>query len=435
MGKLVKYCSECEEGFAERFGFCPNCGGGLEAFELNPIAKSSETVADSNNLAQTEVSAPKAFEAPQPAETVAFVPETQEFSGDDILELESVDTRETPVEKEPETWAATAPAFSENIQDYNSETVAESTKFSKNDDDGGYHVTVVSEEASSWFKPFLLGLMAFAFAAAIGSYAIAIMIHRLDIPEIDVAESGFFLIDDEPFQTEEVKKKDNKEGGGGGGGGNENPDPVSKGRLLSHTDNPTKLLITPRMENPSLVSNNRIQNNIEREDTGEMAGSPNSLSNKISGGSGKGNGIGLGDGTGQGNGRGTGEGNGDGSGSGNGIGNGNGDGLGDGDNDRTPQVVKVQKPVGVTQKYRIISKPRANYTDAARQNNVQGTVTLKVTLLASGQVGSVTPVTNLPYGLTEKAIAAAKSITFEPSKKNGVATTTVATIQYSFTIY
>jgi TonB family protein len=83
----------------------------------------------------------------------------------------------------------------------------------------------------------------------------------------------------------------------------------------------------------------------------------------------------------------------------------------------------------------IISKPRANYTDAARQNQVQGTVALRVVFTASGQIGSVSPVKSLSDGLTEQAIAAAKEIKFEPAKKNGVPQTVTKQVQYSFTIY
>jgi TonB family protein len=84
---------------------------------------------------------------------------------------------------------------------------------------------------------------------------------------------------------------------------------------------------------------------------------------------------------------------------------------------------------------KIVSKPRANYTDTARQNQVQGTVTLRVTFLANGQIGSISPVSGLPYGLTEQAIAAAKSIRFEPAKKDGVPIPKVKQIDYSFTLY
>ena len=89
----------------------------------------------------------------------------------------------------------------------------------------------------------------------------------------------------------------------------------------------------------------------------------------------------------------------------------------------------------VTSPLKIISKPRPGYTDAARTNNVQGSVRLKVTFLASGAIGSVTPVTRLPHGLTEQAIAAAKQIRFEPKKINGVAQSVVVTVDYGFNIY
>ena len=89
----------------------------------------------------------------------------------------------------------------------------------------------------------------------------------------------------------------------------------------------------------------------------------------------------------------------------------------------------------MTSPYRIIAKPKATYTDAARTNNVQGSVTLKIVLLASGQVGSITPIKGLPHGLTEQAIAAARQIRFEPKKINGVPVSTTVTFQYGFNIY
>lgn len=83
----------------------------------------------------------------------------------------------------------------------------------------------------------------------------------------------------------------------------------------------------------------------------------------------------------------------------------------------------------------LFSKPRANYTDYARFYQIQGSVQLRVTFLANGTIGAVTPVTKLPFGLTNTAIAAAKQITFEPAKKDGVATTVVKQVIYSFTLY
>jgi TonB family protein len=84
---------------------------------------------------------------------------------------------------------------------------------------------------------------------------------------------------------------------------------------------------------------------------------------------------------------------------------------------------------------KVVFKPRANYTDAARQGNIQGTVTLRVTFLANGGIGNISPISALPYGLTEQAIASARKIVFLPPKRNGKTFNAVAQVQYAFTIY
>lgn len=83
----------------------------------------------------------------------------------------------------------------------------------------------------------------------------------------------------------------------------------------------------------------------------------------------------------------------------------------------------------------IISKPRAKYTDEARLNEVQGTVTLRVAFTATGQIGNISVIKGLPSGLTEQSIAAAREIKFEPAKKNGLSVTVTKQVQYSFIIY
>jgi hypothetical protein len=90
---------------------------------------------------------------------------------------------------------------------------------------------------------------------------------------------------------------------------------------------------------------------------------------------------------------------------------------------------------GDTQNIKILSKPRALYTDLARTYYISGTITMRITLLASGEIGEVIPVNRLPFRMTGQAIAAAKAITFEPAQKNGVPFTKMITVQYGFTIY
>lgn len=83
----------------------------------------------------------------------------------------------------------------------------------------------------------------------------------------------------------------------------------------------------------------------------------------------------------------------------------------------------------------IVSKPRAEYTDLARQNNTEGSVVLKVTLLASGEVGGIKIIRALPDGLTEQAIEAARQIEFEPKQVKGRPISVVQTFEYQFDIY
>ena len=63
---------------------------------------------------------------------------------------------------------------------------------------------------------------------------------------------------------------------------------------------------------------------------------------------------------------------------------------------------------------------------------VQGTVILRVQFLDFGEIGEITRVKELPSGLTEKAIGAAKKIKFEPEKKDGKPVTVVKEIQYFY---
>ncbi|HEV8159837.1 MAG TPA: energy transducer TonB [Pyrinomonadaceae bacterium] len=86
-------------------------------------------------------------------------------------------------------------------------------------------------------------------------------------------------------------------------------------------------------------------------------------------------------------------------------------------------------------KIQILSKPIAKYTDGARQNGTEGTVRLRVSFLASGQIGGIVPVSSLPDCLTEQAIAAARQIKFEPATRSGQPVSVTKLIEYNFTIY
>ena len=83
----------------------------------------------------------------------------------------------------------------------------------------------------------------------------------------------------------------------------------------------------------------------------------------------------------------------------------------------------------------IILKPRANYTDAARQNQVQGKLSLRVTFQANGAIGDIFVVQGLPHGLTEEAVKAARKMVFIPPQRDGARYTIIKPVEYSFSIY
>lgn len=441
MGKIVKYCGKCEEGFAAKFGFCPNCGEHLEAFEMNPLNEPAQPEILAAESPVIEAPAQNSFETLPKAEE-PVVPATAAFGDNDILELDSVDVAE---ETEPETetffpQAATV-ASNEAVNQFQFAPEAAETqnypRYEASPEDEAFHVTVIEAKDVSLRNGLLLGFGTLFMAAVLIAWVWSLFVAALPVFALDEPTLFAFVepIEDVPAEIEETPKKDKDDGGGGGGGGKNNKDDATKGRLPNQVDKPINPpMIVPQMTNPTFLVRNETQGNIKREMTNERVGLLNGLErDDASSGKGSGEGIGNGRGTGVGNGIGTGEGNGNGSGSGNGNGNGNGNGTGDGDDGDTPQL--TPKTAGVTVGVKVLSRPQPRYTDAARVNNVQGTVTLRVTFSASGTITSVSPVSGLPYGLTEQAIAAAKQIRFEPAKKNGVAISSVKTVSYTFTIY
>ncbi|MGH9948817.1 MAG: TonB family protein [Pyrinomonadaceae bacterium] len=97
-----------------------------------------------------------------------------------------------------------------------------------------------------------------------------------------------------------------------------------------------------------------------------------------------------------------------------------------------PGVIPVPEP-GVTP-YKVLSKPRATYTQAAREANVQGTIRIIAMLGTNGRVDYVFVLKGLGHGLDEQAIAAARAIKFEPKIKDGKPVPVVITLEYGFSI-
>jgi len=531
MAKKLKYCSSCEEGFAERFAFCPVCGATLQTFELNPVTGETSPKGDIP-AANLEAKSPS-FEATPANDQAAvekfngaatedtYIPPTEAFShveehvpeapkaeffhnepADDVVEATVAANFEAPVapafSPEPDTpaappafspepktpvttafssapeapvktfsapakksWSANslvsdgpAPAFKfpKTVSANEASTFAFVTdgaapafKFPKlatsdgpapafrlpHIKDEDYGITVINDGNSKEKNGLLLGAAIFMV-----TLLVALTVGSIFSKDFGVGWSGdsdiSWIPDIDPVAVEEpeVKQQQKNNAGGGGGGGNEDPEPAAKGKPPAMMDKPD---VAPdvnmeRLTNPTVTQRVGVQGpNQAKVDADSRYGLLNGADNN-SNGPGSGGGIG----TGRGGGVGSGNGSGLGSGSGGGAGSGNGGGIGDGDGPGGGPPGIVEK---VTTPLKIISKPKAPYTDEARQNNVQGSVTLKITFLASGQIGGVTAVTRLPYGLTEQAIAAAKQIRFEPKKVNGAPVSVTMTFQYGFNIY
>ena len=452
MGKILKYCSSCEEGFAERFAFCPDCGAPLQAYEMNPVGKeeaapdqvnedqaveaaptvafnsdeiAEEPALDTAPIAESDLESPKVFAADE--DELEAAPVTGPLDDEPVFAAEEEDE----IVEEAPVYPAPAPYYETHAM--NADEPRASFNSTKADDDG-FYVTVIQEKNGKQRNALLLGSTMFMLTAVMVAWGISLFQKELGVGSIGDERSLAMLIDEVPMPVEEVEpeNQNDDEGGGGGGGGREDPEPVSQGDLAPQMRNPPRPpdATVHRMENPELVlPQAATEGNQQFEQKYGRWGDPNALPGPPSNGPGTGGGMGSGTGTGQGSGRGTGAGSGTGSGYGSGVGTGNGSGTGSGGNAPPP------KAPAVTVNYRILAKPKATYTDAARTNGVQGNVRLKVTLLASGQIGPITPVTRLPHGLTEQAIAAARRIRFEPKKVNGRPTSVVVTVDYGFNIY
>lgn len=83
----------------------------------------------------------------------------------------------------------------------------------------------------------------------------------------------------------------------------------------------------------------------------------------------------------------------------------------------------------------IVFKPEPGYTEEARRNNTSGVVRLRAVLSSSGAVTNLTVMKDLPDGLTEKAVSAARRILFFPAVKDGRRVSQYVVLEYAFHIY
>jgi TonB family protein len=227
---------------------------------------------------------------------------------------------------------------------------------------------------------------------------------------------------------------------GGGGGGREEQKPASFGKTPQASLTIPQVVAPdphpPTIKNPSLpVAATVVADPLLVPPDARVLpyGDFKSKSTDPSSGPGTGNGIG----TGTGGGIGPGEGGGIGPGRGGNIGGGdrNDGGGGPGGGGGGGDYNRIFSGKEVNSKARVLSKPEPQYTEEARKNQITGTVVLRAVFTSGGQVTGIRAVSGLPYGLTERAIAAARQIRFTPATKDGRPVSMYIQLEYNFNLY
>ena len=89
----------------------------------------------------------------------------------------------------------------------------------------------------------------------------------------------------------------------------------------------------------------------------------------------------------------------------------------------------------VTSKAIVVTKPEPNYTDDARSHQITGTVVMRCVFSSAGTVNSIRVISGLPFGLTERAFAAARQIKFIPAVRDGRFVSMWIQLEYNFNLY
>ena len=92
-------------------------------------------------------------------------------------------------------------------------------------------------------------------------------------------------------------------------------------------------------------------------------------------------------------------------------------------------------PKAVTQKARVLTKPEPQYTEAARRAAVVGTIIIRCVFAADGEVKNLRVDQALPFGLTTRAIQAARRIKFTPATIDGRPVSMYIQLEYNFNLF
>ena len=227
---------------------------------------------------------------------------------------------------------------------------------------------------------------------------------------------------------------DELKSGGGGSGGNHSPIETQVGKLPQPSEIQAAIPTQPKLSPTLPVAGIDLDPALWNDSKAPQYGDPNSTSQIPSHGPGDGGGIGTNQGLGIGDGKGP------------GYGPGQDGNMGDGPAQRgccgeggsrnnSNGSSNIFKSAEVEQRARLLAKPEPQYTEEARRNQVTGTVTLRCVFSSAGAVVQIHTIQTLPFGLTERAIAAARQIKFIPAMKGGQPVSVWMQLEYNFNLY
>ncbi len=453
----MKQCHTCQESFADKFGFCPVDGTPLNAHIPSTAAVgASSPVGDpsiTENAASTFAHETSTFESVDPdalSEETVSIPATEATSERGEYHLTMLEdtglVRRLSVElrRVGEESQLTWPEFKRDPLGFTRRTTVAY----------GSLVRRTFSQPNVAMATLAAFVMMFAIIGAVwamdgfnrrrASQRLAAanepeleLLGMVEIPETQPTPDVGKGVAGMAKGTGGGSKAKPEKAGGGGGGGRQEQLPASYGKLPPAVLAPQIMPPNPHpptVKNPSLPVTPTIDADpaLFPPDYRPIAyGDPKSKSTETSAGPGTGGGIGTGTGGGVGSGEGGGVGPGRGGNTGGGDRNEGGGGPGGGGVDYT----KNFRPAEVTRKAVLLAKPEPGFTEEARRNNVMGTVKLRMVLGSGGGVTNIAVVKGLPDGLTEKAIAAARQIKFQPAQKDGRPVSQWVVIEYSFNIY
>ena len=221
---------------------------------------------------------------------------------------------------------------------------------------------------------------------------------------------------------------------GGGSGGNKTPIETQRGKVPQPSEIQAANPLQPKLSPALPVAGIDLDPALWNDSNAPQYGDPNSTSQLPSHGPGDGGGIGTNQGLGIGDGKGPGYGPGEDGNMGGGRSQRGCCGEG-GSRNNSNGPVNIFKSAEVEQRARLLAKPEPQYTEEARRNQVTGTVTLRCVFSSAGDVVQIHTIQTLPFGLTERAIAAARQIKFIPAMKGGHPVSVWMQLEYNFNLY